>query len=122
NNTLMPLYPSTEKLKTMGLNNKSISKLTAALFEKLQPHHFIDSLNNDLKTEYNLCDIFFAYQNIHFPKNDVALSSATRRLKWEELFYTQLKIGKLRVVNNKQVSYVFSQVGEFFNNFYNHYL
>lgn len=119
---MQPMYPSTEKLRNKGLNNRTFARLTKVLIEKLTEKDIPDSLPQYLLQNNHLCSSYFALTQIHFPKNEQAYQAAIRRLKWEELFITQLKIGKLKVHNQLQQGYVFDKVGDYFNEFYSKYL
>jgi ATP-dependent DNA helicase RecG len=60
-----------------------------------------------------------ALHKIHFPSNPVEIEKSRYRLKFEELFYIELNL--LRFKTNRTRKYkgfVFSSVGNFFNNFY----
>jgi ATP-dependent DNA helicase RecG len=62
-------------------------------------------------------------RNIHFPSNINSLRNAQLRLKFDELFYIQLKM--LRSANQRSRSLqgiVFTIVGDYFNTFYKEYL
>ena len=56
---------------------------------------------------------------IHFPANPDELEKARHRLKFEELFYIQLNLLRFKTNRNlKYKGFVFSSVGDNFNNFY----
>jgi ATP-dependent DNA helicase RecG len=58
--------------------------------------------------------------NIHFPADVEKLNQAQRRLKFEELFFIQLKILKNKLLRTRKFKGVlFEQVGEKFTTFYN---
>ncbi len=64
-----------------------------------------------------------AMLNIHFPKNQDLLKKAQLRLKFEELFFVQLRLLKSKVNREQLVrGFVFGSIGENFNNFYQHHL
>ena len=63
-----------------------------------------------------------AYHNIHFPENHDLLEKARYRLKFEELFFNQLKFKLSHNKLKRNKGYYFPYVGEYFNNFYNNYL
>ena len=64
-------------------------------------------------------DLHDALNKIHFPENPDELERARYRLKFEELFYIQLNLLRFKTFRNlKQKGFVFSSVGENFNNFY----
>lgn len=121
-NAFQPIYPSTEKLKAKNLSNKAIGKLTAGLFEKIQKTDIPETLHPYIRQKHGLIDAPTALYNIHFPKDEETLEKAKYRLKWEELFYTQLKVAQLKVGMNKNRGYIFGQVGAYFNEFYTKHL
>ena len=50
----------------------------------------------ELRAQHGLCDMRFAYENIHFPADDAALAAARRRLAFEELYFLTLGLRLLR--------------------------
>lgn len=120
---LEPIYSTTEKLKARGLNAKQIGKLTEQLFTQIKPQDIEENLPHDLIKKYHLCNRFLAYYNIHFPQKDADYQQALRRLKFEELFIAQLRFQLIRVKRHKAFKgFVFSKVGDYFNDFYNNHL
>jgi ATP-dependent DNA helicase RecG len=72
-----------------------------------------------LVSRYKLMDLHDALHKIHFPADPDELEKARHRLKFEELFYIQLNL--LRFKTNRSMKFrgfVFSSVGDNFNNFY----
>jgi ATP-dependent DNA helicase RecG len=67
-------------------------------------------------------DRFEAFASIHFPKSEEALQRAIHRIKWEELFASQLMIAKVRHQHVIQERFVFTKVGDHFNNFFAEHL
>ena len=64
-----------------------------------------------------------AYRQIHFPVDPAAFERAAGRLKFEELFLAQLRLGLIKSRRHRYSrGVVFAQVGEVFNRFYTHYL
>lgn len=65
-----------------------------------------EQLNEKLPVEliqhYNLCDVKFAIEQIHFPKSFDALDSARARLAFEEMFYFILVLRQLRKTNQSK--------------------
>ncbi len=116
---LQPFYNTTEKMKSGYLNSKAIQKIMQPVVQMLKAG-ISESLPSYLLKRYNLMNLTESLINIHFPKNADALNKARQRLKFEELFYIQLSIlrqTKWREQNFK--GFVFSQIGHFFNSFYN---
>lgn len=122
-NFLEPVYPTTEKLKAKGLNGKQIGKLTMALMEMLSPKEIPENLPEEIISKLKLLARFTAYSSIHFPKSKEEYENALYRLKFEEFFISQIRLGLTRLNRHKNSrGAVFEKVGEIFNTFYNQYL
>ena len=89
--SLQAVYPSTEKLLTKGITQRTIIKMMNELFRSIK-NPFSESLPEDLISKYNLIDKNKALKNIHFPHNQDTLIAAQNRLKYEELFFIQLQL------------------------------
>ena len=120
--TLQPAYSSTEKLKSFLLDSKGLQKLINTLLD-VHLKDVTENLPLYILTGFNLLNRPAAYKNIHFPANAVILHEARHRLKFEELFFLQLKLLKNKLSHNlKFKGNVFLIVGELFNQFYNNKL
>ena len=118
---LQPVYSSTEKLSSIGISNKAMIKIVKNLFVFLE-NKFDENLNEYLNKKFKLVSPNQAYHNIHFPENHDLLEKARYRLKFEELFFNQLKFKLSHNKLKRNKGYYFPYVGEYFNNFYNNYL
>ena len=119
-NYLEPVYPSTEKLKAKGLNGRSIGKLTYALLQLISEKDLQENLPESIISQYKFISHFNACRQIHFPATEKHYQHAVRRLKFEELFFAQLRLGLIRSTRHRfSKGLVFGQVGDLFNNFYN---
>ena len=119
---IYPVYHSTEKLKSVGLNSKGISQLVTTLLQKCK-YELQDNLSDILLKKHHFLSRKISFEEIHFPSSYQKLKNAIRRFKYEELFFLQialLKQKKIRQQKNK--SFIFSTVGERFNDFYFNYL
>ena len=118
---LQPVYSSTEKLSSIGISNKAMIKIVKNLFVFLE-NKFDENLNEYLNKKFKLISPNQAYHNIHFPENHDLLEKARYRLKFEELFFNQLKFKLSHNKLKRNKGYYFPYVGEYFNSFYNNYL
>jgi len=118
NLSLQPAYNSTEKLKSFSLDSKGLQKLITTLVEQhLKDVH--ENLPLYIINRFKLIDRAEAYRNIHFPQDASALNEATYRLKFEELFFLQLKLLKNKLLRTQKFKgNIFSTVGDYFNEFY----
>ncbi|MDR2414539.1 MAG: ATP-dependent DNA helicase RecG, partial [Odoribacteraceae bacterium] len=92
---LQALYPTTEKMKKSFLNSKAISNIQANIFRRLQGR-INETLPAWFIRQYHLPYLHDALHAVHFPDNPGQLDAALFRLKFEELFYIQLHILKLK--------------------------
>ncbi|HOZ51588.1 MAG TPA: ATP-dependent DNA helicase RecG [Chitinophagaceae bacterium] len=118
----MPVYSSTEKLRTRWLSGRNYVKLVQQLFSQLREKDIDENLPKNLIDENNLMPRYQAIRNIHFPDNNLQLQSAIFRLKFEELFIHQIGICKLKLNRQFVHGYRFMKVGDQFNSFYKNHL
>lgn len=116
------IYSSTEKLKNTGLGSRGISKLARQLLNQTGDM-VSENLPAYLLRSQKLIGRKEALFNIHFPQSVSVIDKATRRLKFEELFFLQLQIltGK-QAQKEKSRGHVFGKVGEHLNEFYDKHL
>lgn len=119
---LRPLYSSFEKLKSKGLDSRGISKLMKHLL--LQEKFYVpETIPEEILQSLNLIPRQEAFVSIHFPESPDQLKRAQARLKFEELFFIQLRLLQQKFLRlNKQQGHAFLHVGEYVNRFYNHHL
>ena len=116
--TLQPFYSSTEKLKSRGLDSRGIGKIIKNLVASVKGN-VPEILSDEIISPLKLLSREEAFINIHFPETQHLLDKAIMRLKFEELFFTQIRLLKLKLIRNKKVKgHVFSKVGDNLNNFY----
>ncbi len=122
-NYLEPVYPSTEKLKSKGLGGRQIGKLTQTLFTIINEKDIRENIPLSVLQQLKLLSRYEAYKQIHFPSSSENYNKSVRRLKFEEFFLSQLRLGRLRL-QRRQFSkgVVFDKVGKLFNIFYSDYL
>lgn len=117
------VYNSTEKLKTRGLDSEGIRRMMRVLVQQLQLSHLEENLSEEVLNDHKLVSRFEAIKQIHFPENAQQLKNAEARLKFEELFYVQLRLLRLNKIRAHTVKgFVFSRVGQIFNDFFTNYL
>lgn len=119
NLTMQPVYSSTEKLKKFNLDTKGIQRLQQTALETTY-RSFRETLPDYLVDKHNLLPYPKALLSIHFPQNVDDLNAAIRRMKFEELFFIQLRLLRNKQLNTqKYKGQRFNKVGEKFNTFFN---
>ena len=118
---MQPYYNTSEKMKKAGLNSRAIEHLTKTLVEKLP--QLTETLPDFITAPLHLMGRDQALRTVHYPQDAKTLERARVRLKFEDLFFVQLNI--LRYASDqrrKYRGYVFSRVGDIFNDFYQRHL
>ena len=120
---LEPIYPSTEKLKIKGLNGRAIGKLTYHLLQLISEKDVPENLPQSILTKYKFISRYDAYRHIHFPATEKHFLHAVRRLKFEELFFAQLRLGLIKSTRHRfSKGQSFEKVGNLFTTFYEKHL
>ena len=119
---LFGVYPSTENLNKKGVTNKVFSKLIEEL---------LISINKDIKenlpeyilNKYKLMGRRQAIICIHKPRTLSELKQAVNRLKFEEIFYLQMRLIKKNILRKQKIKgYPFEKIGDNFDDFYKNHL
>jgi ATP-dependent DNA helicase RecG len=119
---LQPVYHTGEKLKSSWLDSKGIWKLERALVAQINKN-IPETLSREIIQKYNLISREEACKIIHTPDTNDVLQKAVYRLKFDELFFLQLRLLQIKGVRKKIYSgLVFDKVGNYFNDFYNNHL
>jgi ATP-dependent DNA helicase RecG len=111
-------YNTTERMKNAFLHSRALQKIIARILENIPPP-LPETLNEEIIAQSRVVSLDEAIRNIHFPKSADELRKAQYRLKFEELFYLQLHILQVTHYREKRLGgWQFTQVGDYFNNFY----
>ncbi len=117
--TWQPIYPLTDMLRKRRVDSRTISRMMKSLLEIATPH-IRETLPESLIAQYRLASKAEALWSIHLPPTQAHLHQATRRLKFEELFYNQLRLIKSKILQkNEFPGQVFDKVNllkEFYDN------
>ena len=119
---MLPYYHTSEKMKKMGMNSRTVERLTRVLLDAVK-EPIPETLPDFMVNKLHLISRDEALRWIHCPPNAKELEKARVRLKFEELFFVQLNI--LRYASDQRRKYrgfVFRHVGDVFNDFYHHHL
>lgn len=94
---LQPVYSLSEKLRTRHIDSRFMSKIQQELLRTARPH-IRETLPEYVLKRDNFIGKQEAVVTIHFPESPERLQAAQARLKFEELFYLQLRLLKLKLV------------------------
>ena len=114
---LEPYYNTTDKMKRHGLNSKAMRNIIAELLPDLKAG-VPDTIGADVLQQYRLMSLTDALINVHFPKDTAAMQNARARLKFEELFFTQLQILRLMKRREQNPGFTMPIVGSRFHALY----
>ncbi|MBD8488785.1 ATP-dependent DNA helicase RecG [Echinicola sp. CAU 1574] len=119
--SFQPVYPTTEKLRVKYLDSKGISRIMATLVQNAYPQ-IQETLPDDVLRRFNLTAKKDALKQIHFPDDPERLKRARFRLKFEEFFFVQLRLLKLKLTRTEKFKgQVLTQI-ELLNQFYKDHL
>ena len=121
--SMQPYYQTTEKMKKVGLNSRTLEKFTSTLLRHIPEGSIPETLPHSMLGRMCMVSLDEALRAAHYPSTAQELTQANYRLKFEELFYVQLSV--LRYARLRQGTirgHVFSKVGDYFNNFYTQHL
>ena len=118
---LQPVYPLTEKLRTRHIDSKAISKIMKSLLAQADSK-IRETLPQRILADEKLLSKRESISNIHFPSSNELLSQARHRLKFEELFYIQLRLLKMKLVRQEKIAGQIFQNATSVTMFYNEHL
>lgn len=95
---IRPVYRAVKGLPSKAIERIVKNALVANIGE--------DPIPEEIRVKHKLCDLRFAIENIHFPRNFEALKRARERLVFEELFVFQTAFMLIKERNKKQTDYV----------------
>ena len=120
-NALQPVYSSTEKLKKKGLDSRGIAKLQKILVQQAY-ERIPESLPEYVVDAYKMLSKKEAVKQVHLPQAQNLLDRAIARLKFEELFYIQLKQLRVRKGREEQFPGQIFDKAPLLNEFYKNHL
>ena len=119
---LTAVYPSTELLNKRGITNKVIRNLIEELLIALN-NEIDENLPTYLKEKFNLLARREALIIIHKPRNLDELRKAIYTLKFEEIFFLQIRLIKKNINRKEKIKgYKFKVIGEEFDKFFKNHL
>lgn len=93
---LVPIYPLTS-----GITQKIMADLAMQSLN-LVNSSLSESLPDYIRKKEQLCEINYAYKNIHFPENSDAAKRAKQRFVFEELLILQLALMRIKSERNEK--------------------
>ena len=118
---LQPVYSITERLRAKHIDSRFLFKLMEELMRMAEPQ-IRETLPLSIMTSERLIPKKNAIRQIHFPKNSAELLAAQHRLKFEELFYIQLRLLKLKLVRQEKYKGIVFNDASLVTEFYTHHL
>jgi len=92
---VVPLYTSSADMKERGLRSRGFRRLMRGALDEFV-EQVADRLPAEIRTRQQLMPLVQALRTIHFPASLMEAENARRRLAFDELFYLQLRLARLR--------------------------
>jgi len=119
---LNAVYPSSELLNKRGITNKVIIGLIQELLISVNKE-IKENLPKYLMEKFKLLGRRESLIIVHKPRNLIELKRAIYRLKFEEIFYLQLRLIKKNINRKEKIKgYNFKVIGNKFETFFKDYL
>jgi len=119
---LQPVYPSTDAMKRAWLESKGLSSIINQVLRWSQGK-IEETLPDSICSQLNLIPLEQAFRQIHQPKDATELQQAELRLKFDELFFLQLRLIQTNRYNKTAIKgFAFEKVGDYFNRFFAEFL
>ncbi|MEZ4974911.1 MAG: ATP-dependent DNA helicase RecG, partial [Cyclobacteriaceae bacterium] len=118
---LQPVYPLSEKLRNKYLDNRFLIKIEKDLLAVALPH-VRETLPDYLRKKLKLISKSEALQHIHFPQSHEWLTQSQNRLKFEELFFIQLRLIKMKLVRQEKFKGIVFNDTSILTKFYDEHL
>jgi len=120
---IQPVYYSTDKLNSRGMDVKFRRKLIHEILSNLIPENVQESIPEFVRSPLRLMTHFEALNQVHMPDHWEHQKTAENTLKFEELFVQQLDLLQQNRQLKKTVrGYFFEKIGDFFNGFFHNNL
>jgi ATP-dependent DNA helicase RecG len=116
-----PVYPLTEKLRARHIDSRFFSRLMREVLQQASGKIY-ETLPPRLCTDRGLVSRSEALHAIHFPPDLDTLNRARRRLKFEELFFTQVRLIQLKLLRKEKFPGQVFNNASLVNTFYNEVL
>ena len=105
---IVPVYPSTSELKSVGLDSRGFRKIILNALDKINIE-LIEYYPNEIIEQENLISISKAIKEIHDPKDSNSLKKAIHRIKFDEHFFFQILMAIRKKKNTDSSGRSFSQ-------------
>lgn len=96
---IQPVYPLTQ-----GLSVNMVRQNMKQAVDIMKSDPF-ETLSADILSEYELCPLVYALENIHFPESSEASEIARRRLAFDELLKLQLGMSMMKTKSRRNTAY-----------------
>lgn len=117
--TFDPVYSSTEKMDSKGLDSKARRKIIKNILTSLAENDLPETIPSYILEKLKICSRHQSIQWIHFPENNHQKELAINRIKFEEFFFVQIRLLQSKVYRKyKYKSAAFESIGHYFNEFY----
>ena len=109
---IVPIYPTTSKLKNAGLDSRGLRKLVISSLNQVKDQ-LLDHLSSELVSSEKLMSLNQALFEIHQPADQFSLKNAIYRLKFDEHFFIQIlmALNKNRIKDSS--AKVYKDLGEY---------
>lgn len=89
---MLPVYPMTEVFRSVGINQTHLRKMITSIIESPEYNTYSkENLPPEILRAHNFIGRTQAIRELHFPSSPESLERSRDRMKYEELFFLQLR-------------------------------
>ena len=114
---IIPIYPTTSKLKNAGLDSRGLRKLVTSSLDQVKDQ-LLDHLSSELVSSEKLMSLNQALFEIHQPTDQFSLKNAIYRLKFDEHFFIQILMALNKNRIKESSAKVYKELGEYAKTMY----
>jgi ATP-dependent DNA helicase RecG len=109
---IIPIYPSAEPYRKVGLDSRGFRKIILSAWENLKGG-IPDVLPPPIRDAENLCKLNDAYSYAHIPQRFAQVKEGFRRLKFDEFFALEVLLAiRRRKRREKETGISFTKIGD----------
>lgn len=116
---MQALYHTTDAMKRANLTSRWLQEIINRVLAEMTRSNLVDPLPEYIRRQFGLPGLYETLQTLHSPTTASEVSEATRRMKFEELFFLQLDILRLGLYHKTHTrGLLCPHIGDVFNTFY----
>lgn len=116
-----PIYPTTEKLKKRYVDSKVLSSYAKTILSH-SSYQIEETIDEYIRNQHELTSMSNAIKQLHFPDSETEMNRAIYRLKFDELFFLQLRLFQEKSLRKEKHQGILFKKSHIVTDFYENHL